>query len=121
MKKLKGLFFVSILIIILPTLLTAQVGIPTQDEFFEIIRTESPQKGEEIFHQVREFFPDTVFFSEMDMNGLGYEFLFSDQVSEAIVVFRMNIEAYPEAWNVYDSMAEAYMHNEEKKKAITLS
>lgn len=118
MKKLKGLFFVSILIIILPTLLTAQVGIPTQDEFFEIIRTESPQKGEEIFHQVREFFPDTVFFSENDMNGLGYEFLFADQVSEAIVVFRMNIEAYPEAWNVYDSMAEAYMHNKEKKKAI---
>jgi len=118
MKILKGLFVVYILIIILPSLLTAQVKIPTQDEFFEIIRTEGAEKGEEIFHQVREVYPDTVFFSERGMNGLGYQFIFADQFSEAIIVFKMNIEAYPKAWNVYDSMGEAYMYNKEKKKAI---
>jgi putative CocE/NonD family hydrolase len=118
MKKLKGLFFVTILIIIPPTILTAQIGIPTQDEFFEIIKTEGAQKGEEIFHNVREAYPDTLFFAERRMNGLGYKLLFSDKIGEAIVVFRMNIEAYPDAWNVYDSMAEAYMHNKERQKAI---
>jgi len=118
MKTNKGLFFVSILIAFLPIILTAQLEIPTQDEFFEIIRTEGSQKGEEIFHQVRDDFPDTMFFAERAMNGLGYDLLFDDKISEAIVVFKINIEAYPEAWNVYDSMAEAYMHNQEKEKAI---
>jgi putative CocE/NonD family hydrolase len=117
MNTLKGLVVVSIILISIPTLLTAQVKVPTQDEFFEIIRTEGAEKGEQIFHQVRENYPDTVFFSEGAMNMLGYEFISADQLSEAIVVFRLNVEAYPEAWNVYDSMAEAYMYNNEKEKA----
>jgi putative CocE/NonD family hydrolase len=91
---------------------------PAQDEFLEIIKTQGAQKGEEIFHQIREDYPDTILFTERAMNGLGYKLLFDDQISEAITVFQINIEAYPEAWNVYDSMAEAYMYNKEKEKAI---
>jgi putative CocE/NonD family hydrolase len=114
----KTFSLIIILFISFPLLLNAQVQVPTQSEFFDQIRTEGAQKGEEIFKQIREAYPDTVFFDESDMNILAYRFLDKDQIDEAIILLKMNIEAYPEAWNVYDSMGEAYMHNKEKKKAI---
>jgi putative CocE/NonD family hydrolase len=114
----KILYVTIILFLTFPITLTAQVQIPTQDEFFEIIRTEGAQKGMEIFNQVREAFPDTVFFDDGAMNGLGYELLSEEKIPEAIIIFQMNIKAYPKAWNVYDSMAEAYLHNKENQKAI---
>lgn len=48
-------------------------------------------------------------FAEQELNSLGYHLLRSDRVDEAIEIFKLNIEAYPEAFNVYDSMGEAYM------------
>lgn len=41
------------------------------------------------------------------MNQIGYGFLRQDNVSEAIRVFRKNVEMYPESANVYDSLGEA--------------
>jgi len=52
------------------------------------------------------------------MNALGYEYLFSKKVDEAIAVFKMNVEAFPESWNTYDSLGEAYAAAGEKEPAI---
>lgn len=60
MMKVKELIYISI--IILPTILVAQPEIPTQNEYFELIRNYGAEKGEDIFHQIREVYPDTVFF-----------------------------------------------------------
>lgn len=30
----------------------------------------------------------------------------------------MNVEMYPESWNVYDSLGEGYMNDEQKELAI---
>jgi Flp pilus assembly protein TadD len=38
---------------------------------------------------------------------------------EAIEVFKLNVEAFPESANVYGSLAEAYMNNGNKELAIT--
>jgi predicted alpha/beta superfamily hydrolase len=48
-------------------------------------------------------------FSEAELNGLGYVLLYRDKIDEAIEVFQLNVQAYPQAWNVYDSLGEAYM------------
>jgi tetratricopeptide (TPR) repeat protein len=48
-------------------------------------------------------------FHENLLNSLGYQLLRSDRIDDAIAVFRLNIEEYPDAWNPYDSMGEAYM------------
>ena len=37
---------------------------------------------------------------------------------QAIKIFVLNVEAYPEAYNTYDSLAEAYMKNGDKQAAI---
>ena len=45
--------------------------------------------------------------TEGDLNTLGYEALAADDVETALAVFRLNVEAFPDAWNVYDSLGEA--------------
>jgi glyoxylase-like metal-dependent hydrolase (beta-lactamase superfamily II) len=49
------------------------------------------------------------YFGENDFNALGYRLMGSGKIDEAIEVFKLNIEAFPGSWNVYDSLAEAYM------------
>jgi hypothetical protein len=48
-------------------------------------------------------------YGEEELNSFGYMLLYRDEVHEAIEVFQLNVLAYPEAWNVYDSLGEAYM------------
>jgi tetratricopeptide (TPR) repeat protein len=52
-----------------------------------------------------------VFFNESSFNQLGYRYLTAGKLGEAIAVFKLNVEAYPQSFNVYDSLGEAYMKN----------
>ena len=42
------------------------------------------------------------------INQLGYQYIFDNQLEEAIAVLKANVERYPDSANVYDSLAEAY-------------
>jgi glyoxylase-like metal-dependent hydrolase (beta-lactamase superfamily II) len=53
--------------------------------------------------------PERWSFAENELNTLGYQLLFRDKVDEAIAVLELNVEAYPDAFNTYDSLGEAYM------------
>ena len=57
-------------------------------------------------------------FRESELNNLGYALLENKRVLEAIEVFKLNVEEYPDSWNVYDSLAEGYMLKGEKENAI---
>lgn len=64
--------------------------------------------------------PSTAFnFDEDELNALGYQLIRVNKFKEAIYIFRLNVEAYPQSSNVYDSLAEAYMDNGNKSQAIT--
>jgi CubicO group peptidase (beta-lactamase class C family) len=57
--------------------------------------------------------------SEDQMNSLGYELLYSwKRVNDAIEVFKLNVEDYPQSFNVYDSLGEAYAVNGDKDLAV---
>jgi tetratricopeptide (TPR) repeat protein len=56
--------------------------------------------------------------TERLMNEAGYFLLGEGLVPEAIQIFKLNVEAYPESGNVYDSLGEAYMVAGEKELAI---
>jgi CubicO group peptidase (beta-lactamase class C family) len=56
--------------------------------------------------------------SEDEINNLGYEYLQAGKLQEAIAVFKMNVEAFPRSYNVYDSLGEAYATAGEKELAI---
>ncbi len=56
--------------------------------------------------------------SESQLNALGYRLLSMKKVREAIEIYKLNVEAYPQSANVYDSLGEAYMVNGDKELAI---
>lgn len=58
------------------------------------------------------------YFSETEFNAVGYRLLRDGKIGEAIAILRLNVEAYPDSWNVYDSLGEAYMTKGEKRLAI---
>jgi CubicO group peptidase (beta-lactamase class C family) len=62
--------------------------------------------------------PGNVSVSEDRINNLGYVLLRQKKLPEAIALLKLNVEFYPNAWNPYDSLAEAYMTNGDKDLAI---
>ena len=71
--------------------------------------------------QYRELKPkqsDVYDFSEEELNRLGYQLLGARKVDEAIEILKLNVEAYPAAFNAYDSLGEAYMTSGNKELAI---
>jgi DNA-binding beta-propeller fold protein YncE len=55
--------------------------------------------------------------TENSINALGYNLLTRKNYKFAIAVFKMNTESYPKSWNVWDSLAEAYLLNGDKVNA----
>ena len=62
--------------------------------------------------------PDIILFDENEINSLGYRFLQNEKIKDAIELFKLNVTAYPESWNVYDSLGEAYLKDGQKKLAF---
>jgi len=58
------------------------------------------------------------FFGENEFNAFGYRLMGTGKVKEAIEIFKLNVEAYPDSWNVHDSLGEAYMNDGQKDLAI---
>ncbi len=55
--------------------------------------------------------------TEADINAAGYQFLFAGLNDDAIGLFKMNTEKFPNSWNVWDSLAEGYMNKGDKDLA----
>jgi CubicO group peptidase (beta-lactamase class C family) len=62
--------------------------------------------------------PNEYDFSEGVLNSVGYQLLQTDKKPEAIEVFKLNVELYPNSFNTYDSLGEAYMVSNNKELAI---
>jgi CubicO group peptidase (beta-lactamase class C family) len=57
--------------------------------------------------------------TEAQMNRLGYELLYSvKRVKDAVEVFKLNVEDFPESSNTYDSLGEAYVVDGNDELAI---
>jgi pimeloyl-ACP methyl ester carboxylesterase len=88
------------------------------NEFFRVLNTDGVAAAVELFNRMNSEDKDYKPFSENRMNVLGYQYLQSGKIADAIEIFKMNVRAYPEAANTYDSLGEAYMTNGDKELAI---
>jgi tetratricopeptide (TPR) repeat protein len=70
-----------------------------------------------LYHGLKASHPPEAF-DEYLLNSLGYRLLGADRVEEAIAIFELNVEEYPDAWNPYDSLGEAYAEAGDLEKAI---
>lgn len=81
--------------------------------FVRKIRTEGIAAATAEFEAQRR----RVLFNEQTLNAAGYALLGEGRKADAIEVFKLNMRAYPESANVYDSLAEAYLENGDEASA----
>jgi CubicO group peptidase (beta-lactamase class C family) len=60
-----------------------------------------------LYHELKSSQPPEAF-DEYLLNTLGYGLLRAEQIDDAILIFKLNVEEYPDASNPYDSLGEAY-------------
>src|SRR5258706_3984707 len=70
------------------------------------------------YHDLKAAGPATYNFDEGELNALGYQLIRARKFKEAIRILQLNVEAYPQSGNVYDSLGEAYMDDGNKPEAI---
>ena len=75
-------------------------------------------KFEQHYQQVSKMFGYTVLPPENMLNGLGYEFLQQKQYTKAGNFFKMNVDNYPNSYNVYDSYGDYLIAIGDKANAI---
>ncbi len=49
---------------------------------------------------------------------MGYQLLRSEKIDAAIAAFKIDAEFYPESWNAYDSLGEAFAQDGDRASAI---
>jgi len=85
-------------------------------KFARTIQVKGIEEAIRFFYELKKKNPEA--FNERDINRLGYLLMNSGRISEAIEVLKLNVEAFPDSANVYDSLGEAYMENGDDELAI---
>ena len=86
--------------------------------FFTLIDNDGIEKAIIHYRDFKLKNKNKILFSESGMNDMGYSYLSKKEYEIAIKLFEMNVESFPDSWNVYDSLGEAYLAIGNKEKAI---
>ncbi|MFC1851097.1 amidohydrolase family protein [candidate division CSSED10-310 bacterium] len=65
------------------------------------------------YHQLKTTSPDDYEFGPDELNAIGQQLMNLNKNDEAIRIFKLNLENYPEHWESYDNLAEAYTSNKD--------
>ncbi|MBN2543263.1 tetratricopeptide repeat protein [bacterium] len=95
------------------------VPIPIAKVLYEIIHEQGIKDALKEYNRLKEEESEKYDFGEWIINGLGYKLLYTDKrIDDAIEIFKLNVKEYPDAYNTYDSLGEAFMVKGNKKKAV---
>ncbi len=97
-------------------LLTVKPSIATK--LRTVIDSQGIAEGIKSYWELKKEASDQINFEESELNRLGYGYLAQNELEKALAVFILNVEAYPEASNPYDSLGEAYAKKGDAEKAI---
>lgn len=91
---------------------------PSMMEFAHIVRENGFDRASQTYADVKKSIPDFSL-KENEVNSWGYWLLLGyGKIKEAIEIFKLNVELYPESSRVYDSLGEAYMRSGDRELAI---
>ena len=68
-----------------------------------------PAKVEKMLQEARQRDPHATLFPEAIVNLLGYEHLQSGDTAGAVEILKVNVDAFPNSPNAYDSLSDAYL------------
>ena len=102
------------------TALWRQLKEPASEKLAQAIDEDGVEAGVARYRDLVAKGSADLFFDENGFNLLGYRYLGERKVDAAIAVFEINVENFPESWNVYDSLGEAHMLRGDRERAISL-
>lgn len=90
------------------------------DVLYGIIAEDGAEAAVAEYSRLKAEQPDAYDFAETQLNALGYRLMGEHRYEDAIVILKLNAEAYPTSLNVYDSLAEAYLKGGYPDESIPL-
>lgn len=84
----------------------------------QIIDSKGIDDLDAIYTELKENQFEQYDFSEGQLNQFGYYYLAKDDIEKAIAIFKINVDAFPNAFNVYDSYGEALLKQGAREEAI---
>lgn len=57
-------------------------------------------------------------FSEREINSFGYKLVAESKLKDALAIFKIQVMAFPDRANPYDSLGETYLSLGDKEKAL---
>jgi len=91
---------------------------PTSDQFVGIIRSQGGVKAVELYNRFNDADPGCITFPEATINILGYQALQQGQNDDAMAIFKLNAETFPNSANVWDSYSDGLQAVGDSTEAI---
>jgi len=89
------------------------------DELMKSLKSSDVQHAIARYHELKANEPHKFDLRESELNSLGYRLLLQlGRTADAIEIFKLNVEAHPNSWNVYDSLGEAYAAQGNRELAV---
>ncbi|CAN5567833.1 hypothetical protein BH10BAC5_BH10BAC5_12980 [soil metagenome] len=88
------------------------------DELLGIIFEKGIKEGIKKYQDIKKNHSKEYNMKEVQLNTLGYTLLQGKRVKDAIEILKLNVAAFPSSANVYDSLGEAYLADNNKDQAI---
>ncbi len=95
--------------------------LPTEqlrDALWRVLLAEGTAAALAHLRAAHEAAPDEAEETEETLNDFGYDLLGSGRIAEAIGVFQLGTELFPESANAFDSLGEAYLRGGQRAAAI---
>ena len=99
----------------------AKLGRPApidEDRFLKLIDDGKVDEAITVYEKDHKAFPDWIIFSENKLNDKGYHQLYMGDPALAIKIFQLNARVFPNSFNAFDSLGEAFAKSGNNKDAI---
>jgi tetratricopeptide (TPR) repeat protein len=98
------------------------VNIPLNaTRFLKLIDSAGWDKAEQAYREDRKKNPESEMLSEHTLNMVGYMFLEQKKTAQAVSLFKLITQSYPDSANAYDSLADAYVAAGQSQEALAAS
>lgn len=88
------------------------------EELFRVLEKNDGQEAVKTYYKLKSRYPGKYFFGENPLIRIGYWLLQKKRTQDAIAIFALCVNEFPDAWNPYDSLGEAYVQAGDKALAI---
>ena len=92
--------------------------LPISNKLKQIIDDKGMEDIAVTYETLKKEQADEYDFSESQLNELGYHYMGQEDLEKAVAIFKLNTEAFPYAYNAYDSYGEALLEQGTREEAI---